>query len=70
MLPPDRDRPPIALRLRYRQLGGHMHCRVFSARATDHTFGTAGDLVFAVEEWPAVRAVLERVIEILPIEES
>lgn len=45
----------IALRLRYQQLGGHVHCRMFSAKSKDYTFAKNGDLTFSAEEWPDVR---------------
>jgi len=39
-------------RLRYRILGGHVHVRVFSSRASHMTHSKLGDLVFDLDEWP------------------
>ena len=35
------------MRVYFRILGGHVHCRVFT------TGSKCGDLVFALNEWPA-----------------
>jgi len=40
-----------SLRVYYKILGGHVHCRVFSGKAPDLTHGKNGDLTFSVEEW-------------------
>ena len=40
-------------RFRYRIEGGHVHVRVFSGRDRHMTHGKNGDLVFALDEWPA-----------------
>jgi hypothetical protein len=58
--------PDVFFRLRYQLLGGHVHCRLFTAPRREGTFAKAGDLVFSVREWPTVRTALELVIEILP----
>lgn len=52
------------LRLRYRTLGGHVHCRFFTAPLPDTTFAKNGELVFSMDEWADVRARLEHVVEI------
>lgn len=57
---PDR-RPVTLLRLLYRPLGGHVHCRLFSPHGAKH-----GDLVFDEREWPAVREALEGVMIVAP----
>jgi len=57
---------PLALRLRYRVLGGHVHCRWFTAPDPTEVFAKAGDLVFTVEEWPSLCALLAPVVELLP----
>lgn len=46
------------IRIHYKVLGGHVHCRVFSGPASDLTHGKNGDLVFDEREWPAVRDML------------
>ena len=56
---------PRVLRLRYRTLGGHVHCRLFTAAHPDMTFAKSGDLVFAIDEWADVRALLVPVVEIV-----
>ena len=48
----------MMMRLRYRQLGGHIHCRVFTAKAPHLTFAKVGDLIFDEREWPEVRKLL------------
>lgn len=42
------------IRVRWEKRGGHVHCRLFTARAVNQTFANCGDLVFSVEEWPEV----------------
>ena len=60
-------RTEIAIRLRYRVLGGHVHCRLFTATAKHLTFAKSGDLVFRVEEWDAVCAAAAKAgIELVP----
>jgi hypothetical protein len=50
----------MTLRLRYQQLGDHIHCRLFTARAK------CGDLVFDEQEWPMVRSAFESIGEVMP----
>jgi hypothetical protein len=38
-------------RFRYRQLGGHVHVRIFSGRARHMTHARLGELVFDESEW-------------------
>lgn len=38
-------------RVRYRLLGGHYHCRVFSARASNQTFAKLGELTMDTDDW-------------------
>ena len=66
-LPPPPPKP-LALRIRYRVAGGHIHCRIFTAPSILDTFALAGELTFAKGEWPALRALLEPVAELLPEE--
>lgn len=37
--------------MKYKVLGGHVHCRVFAARQLNTTFAKCGDLTFRVEEF-------------------
>lgn len=60
----------MVIRLRYRQLGGHVHCRVFTAPFIDHTFAKVGDLIFDEREWPTVQNLLASKIEFLPEEQA
>ena len=60
----------VIFRLRYRKLGGHIHCRLFEA--LDHTkvFAKNGELVFDVRSWPEFLAQIDRrVIEVIPEDE-
>lgn len=41
------------IRIRYRQLGGHVHCRVFTGRGEGFAWAKAGDLVFDETAWTA-----------------
>ena len=43
-------------RIRYRQAGGHVHCRLFSKPEGQATWAKCGDLVLATVEWPSLRA--------------
>lgn len=61
-----RRRVPRVLRIRYRILGGHVHCRLFVAPDPDTTFAPCGALVFSLEEWPDVCELLSLAVEILP----
>lgn len=54
------------LRLYFLTLGGHVHVRVFSGKSKELTHGKNGDLVFSVEEWPAMYAKLTSIAEVLP----
>lgn len=56
------------LQLRYAMVGGHMRCRLFTAKTPTMTFAKCGDLVFTVEEWGRVHAVLSPVVQFLPEE--
>jgi hypothetical protein len=41
----------MKMRIRFKKLGGHIHCRVFTAKTPDGTFAKCGDLVFDEKEW-------------------
>lgn len=56
----------MIIRIYYRQLGGHVHCRVFTGVAKNMTFAKSGDLVFSEGEWDAVRNVLNSACEFVP----
>jgi hypothetical protein len=48
----------MVMRIRFRKLGGHYHCRVFTASTQGGTFAKCGDLCFSEDEWDAVRRVI------------
>jgi hypothetical protein len=53
------------LKVVYQQLGGHVHCMVFSLTSQrSSTYAKNGDLVFSVEEWPIVKEKLERIASV------
>lgn len=57
----------MLIRLRFKKLGGHFHCRLFTAPGPTLTFAKAGDLVFDEREWPDVAAILEsRQVQVIP----
>jgi hypothetical protein len=58
----------VVFRLRFRQVGGHVHCRLFTAKRAGTTFANCGNVVFDALEWPRVRAALADLIEVLPEE--
>lgn len=47
----------IGMRLYYRTIGGHVHCRLFVGQ--EGSGGKAGDLTFRVSEWDDVRFAFE-----------
>lgn len=53
----------MVIRIRWKKLGGHIHCRVFTSRGKAFTFAKAGDLCFDESEWDAVRDSLNGVVE-------
>ena len=60
----------MVIRICYKQLGGHIHCRVFSAKAKNMTFALHGVLVFSEgREWDTFRDIMQSAIEFLPEEE-
>lgn len=55
------------IRIRWKKLGGHYHCRVFTSQMQNGTYAKNGELVFDEQEWPEVRELLRAVfIEDLP----
>lgn len=51
----------MIIRIRWKKLGGHVHCRVFTASRRDETFAKCGDLVFSEGEWGEVQQQLRTV---------
>lgn len=49
----------MVMRLRYEKRGGHVHVRLFTARAPGLTFANCGELCFDEQEWPEVRSTFE-----------
>lgn len=45
-----------------KQLGGHVHCRLFSRRRGQVTWAKCGDLVFCEEEWVSAKLALAHVM--------
>ncbi len=45
-------------RIRYKIMGGHVHCRVFVGESADLTHALAGDLCFRRPEWEAFKLLL------------
>jgi hypothetical protein len=48
----------MVIRVRYRPIAQHVHCRVFIASAPHLTFTKVGDLIVDERDWPAVRQLL------------
>ena len=46
------------MRVRYEKLGGHYHCRVFTAKLANQTFAKNGDLVFDENEWEDIPQIM------------
>lgn len=55
------------LRVYWKQLGGHVHCRVFSGRDALLTHGKNGDLVFDEREWNGPNGVFEKLVRIAQV---
>lgn len=53
------------LRIYYMKQGGHIHCRVFSAKAKNFTHAKNGTLVFSEEEWQTVFDMLSPFAEMI-----
>ena len=54
-----------SIRVYYKIIGGHVHCRVFSGPDIHLTHGKNGDLVFSVKEWESgVKEKLQRVADV------
>lgn len=60
----------MVIRIRYKQLGGHIHCRVFTAKAKNMTFQKHGELVFSVGlQWDMFRDMMHSAVEFVPEED-
>ncbi len=55
----------MVMRWYYRQLGGHIHVRVFTGKAKNMTFAKCGDLTLSIKEWDDVRNMLHHAVELL-----
>ena len=46
----------MIVRIRYKQLGGHVHCRMFVGQAPNMTFAKSGEFVLSAgREWDEFR---------------
>lgn len=59
----------MIIRVYYKQLGGHIHCRVFTGKARNMTFANCGNLVFSEDEWDMVRNILNSAVEFIKEED-
>ena len=48
------------IRIRWKKLGGHYHCRMFTSQVYDGTYAKNGDIVFDEREWSEVLDKLSR----------
>lgn len=51
---PSEAEPGTVMRVRFEKLGGHYHCRVFTAQQIGQMFAKNGELVFDEREWPDI----------------
>lgn len=51
-------RPLSVMKVLYEKLGGHYHCRFFTAKTPTAAFGCCGDLVFDEKEWEEVKRII------------
>lgn len=49
------------IKIKYKKLGGHYHCRVFTGKGVGFTYAKCGDLVFSEEEFPDIRTAMSHV---------
>ena len=52
----------MIIRMYYSKIGRHVHCRLFTGKATNMTFAKSGDLVFREEEWDDIQDMLHSAI--------
>lgn len=61
----------MIFRIRYKRLGGHIHCRWFEAPHAAATFAKNGDLVFDERSWEEfLRQTARTIIEVIPEDEA
>ena len=48
------------IRIRFKKLGGHYHCRLFTGQNYDGTFANCGELTFDEREFADVKGTLDR----------
>ena len=48
------------IRIRWKKLGGHYHCRMFTTQTYDGTYAKNGEVVFDEREWLDVLDKLSR----------
>lgn len=48
------------VRILWKKLGGHYHCRLFTSQGRDTTYAKCGDLVFDEREWPTILDALSK----------
>jgi hypothetical protein len=46
------------MRVRYKKMGGHYHCRIFTAKEWHLTFANCGELCFSEDEWESVKSIM------------
>lgn len=57
----------MIIRIYYKKLGGHIHCRVFLGKAKNMTFNKSGELVLSEgEQWDTFRDILQSAVEFIP----
>jgi hypothetical protein len=56
----------MIFRLRFEQVGGHVHCRLFQTLAPGHTWQKNGEIVFDERGWEAFAALVKGRIEMVP----
>jgi len=59
----------MILRIRYKQSGGHTHCRVF-AGSRDGALGSCGELVFRNEEFDMLQTAIKKCLPIKSTDET
>ena len=53
------SKPSMEMKVVARQLGGHMHCNVFTRTPPTETWANCGTLVFSEGEWMDARVTFE-----------
>lgn len=61
----------VIMLVRHQQLGGHIHCRVFTRNGVSSTWQKAGNLVFTEQEWPEIKYTFQHGgAEVIPEDET